>query len=164
MELMADGLAGHEFDFYSYVKHSAWTGGHHDYSDLHEAAPYWFNYIVPLAYGLNNPRLKDQVRQFVQFVVTAQSWDGWLGPELSDASRDLWARFPLMLGLSVVYSLLSVKGLPLSLANRGSVATCRGRRELCRGGHPGHVPFHPAHALYAERTQRLRELGPSTRA
>ncbi|KAI9885016.1 MAG: hypothetical protein M1823_003184 [Watsoniomyces obsoletus] len=100
MELMADGLAGHEFDFYSYVKHSHWTGGHHDYSDLHEAAPYWFNYIVPLAYGLDDPRLKDQIRQFVDFVITAQSWDGWLGPETTEATRDLWARFPLMLGLS----------------------------------------------------------------
>lgn len=101
MELMANGLAGHEADFYRFVKDSAWTGGHSDYSPLHEAAPYWFNYIVPLAYGLDDSRLKRQVRRFVKYILDHQAEDGWLGPETTPATRDLWARFPLMLGLMV---------------------------------------------------------------
>ena len=101
MELMADGLAGHEFDFYRYVKNSVWMGRDRSYSGLHEGAAYWFNYIVPLAYGLDKPRLKDQVHQFVDHVLAHQAQDGWLGPEDTPSTRDLWARFPVMLGLAV---------------------------------------------------------------
>ena len=98
---MANGLAGHEFDFYVYVKDSLWIGGSHAYTGLHEAAPYWFNYIVPLAYGLEDARLKAQVHRFVDYVLANQGHDGWLGPETIEEPRDLWARFPFMLGLAV---------------------------------------------------------------
>ena len=99
--LMANGLPGHEADFYRYVKDSVWTGGSQDYSGLHEAAAYWFNYIVPLAYGLDDIRLKNQVRRFVDRVLDDQAEDGWIGPERTPATRALWARFPVMLGLMV---------------------------------------------------------------
>lgn len=39
MQLMADGLAGHEHDFYKYVAHSTWLGGDEEYSDLREGTP-----------------------------------------------------------------------------------------------------------------------------
>lgn len=39
LKLQADGLAGHLFDFYRYVKDSLWVGGTDEYSELHEAAP-----------------------------------------------------------------------------------------------------------------------------
>ena len=97
---MADGLAGHEHDFYYYVANSSWTGGHHEYSGLNEGFPYWFNGIVPLAYGLNNTRLKRQIQEVVngpQGVVTRQHHDGWIGPERGRA-RNFWARYPMFLG------------------------------------------------------------------
>ncbi|KAI9796672.1 MAG: hypothetical protein M1825_006521 [Sarcosagium campestre] len=100
LRLMGDGLAGHEYDFYSYVKDSTWRGRGEEYSPLREAAPYWFNYIVPLAYGLDDARLKLQVRDFVEKVIDGQGDDGWLGPEPPTEDRDLWARFPLVLGLT----------------------------------------------------------------
>ncbi|KAJ4207650.1 hypothetical protein NW759_013880 [Fusarium solani] len=49
IELSAEGLGGHLFDFYRYVQRSTWLGGDFEYSELHESAPYWFNYIVPMA-------------------------------------------------------------------------------------------------------------------
>ena len=113
--LMANGLPGHEADFYRYVKDSVWTGGGKDYSGLHEAAAYWFNYIVPLAYGLDDARLKNQVRRFVDHVLDGQAEDGWIGPERTAATRDLWARFPVMLGLMVGVSCCSCIGLPTLL-------------------------------------------------
>lgn len=36
MQLEADGLAGHEADFYRYVADSSWLGGDQEYSYLNE--------------------------------------------------------------------------------------------------------------------------------
>lgn len=99
MNLMADSLAGHEYDFYEMVHDSPWLGGQSEYSPLNEGFPYWFNGLVPLAYGLDSPRLKTQVREAVDYVLAHQQADGWLGPETDLNSRDLWGRFPLFLGL-----------------------------------------------------------------
>lgn len=98
MRLMSNGLAGHQYDFYHIVRHSPWLGGHSEYSPLNEGLPYWFNGLVPLAYGLNDSRLIEQVRNASEYVLSHQAVDGWLGPE-TGTDRDLWGRFPLMLGL-----------------------------------------------------------------
>ncbi|KAL4890309.1 hypothetical protein BDV59DRAFT_209791 [Aspergillus ambiguus] len=80
LRLMADGLPGHEHDFYRYVQ----------YSGAHEALPYWYN-------GL---RLKDQVANTTDYVLSHQQPDGWLGPETNASERDFWARYPMLLGLT----------------------------------------------------------------
>ncbi|CAF9904599.1 MAG: hypothetical protein ALECFALPRED_008617 [Alectoria fallacina] len=97
LTLMADGLAGHQYEFYHIVHHSPWIGGDSEYSILNEGLPYWFNGLVPLAYGLNDSRLIAQVEDATEYIVAHQWDDGWLGPE-APADRDLWARFPLFLG------------------------------------------------------------------
>ena len=98
MNLMASGLAGQQYNFYHIVQHSPWLGGHSEYSPLHEGLPYWFNGLVPLAYGLNDVMLIQQVEDVSDLVLNHQQSDGWLGPE-APAHRDLWGRFPFMLGL-----------------------------------------------------------------
>ncbi|CRG84128.1 Genome polyprotein [Talaromyces islandicus] len=100
LQLMGDGLAGHEHDFYDYVADSSWLGGSSEYSDLNEGFPYWFNGLVPLAYGLNDQRLKSQVSQSVNYVLSHQQSDGWLGPETDNSTRNIWGRFPFFLGLA----------------------------------------------------------------
>ncbi|KAG2416198.1 hypothetical protein HFD88_007391 [Aspergillus terreus] len=100
LRLMADGLPGHEHDFYRYVRDNLWVGGDQEYSDAHEALPYWYNGLVPLAYLLNDQRLKDQVTNTTDYVLSHQQPDGWLGPETNVSERAFWARYPMLLGLT----------------------------------------------------------------
>lgn len=96
---MANGLAGHEYDFYHIIHDSLWLGGCNEYSPLNEGVPYWLNGIIPLAYGLNDARLKQQIHNAISYILRHQQVDGWLGPENLTRDRDIWGRFPLFLAL-----------------------------------------------------------------
>ncbi|KAG6888531.1 hypothetical protein C0995_007643 [Termitomyces sp. Mi166 len=102
--IQADGLAGHLRDFDSYVNGSIWVeNGSIEYSEMHEAAPYWFNGQVALAFQLEDPRLLSQVRSFLDWTLLHQGTDGWIGPEafVSNATipRLVWPRYLVLLGL-----------------------------------------------------------------
>ncbi|KAG6917303.1 hypothetical protein DXG01_003144 [Tephrocybe rancida] len=102
--IQADGLAGHLRDFDSYVNGSIWVeGGSIEYSDMHEAAPYWFNGQVALAFQLQDQRLIGHVRSFLDWTLAHQGSDGWIGPEpfVANATipRLVWPRYLMLLGL-----------------------------------------------------------------
>ncbi|GLB38772.1 putative beta-L-arabinofuranosidase, GH127 [Lyophyllum shimeji] len=102
--IQADGLAGHLRDFDSYVNGSIWVeGGSIEYSDMHEAAPYWFNGQVALAFQLQDQRLIGQVRSFLDWTLAHQGDDGWIGPEpfVANATtpRLVWPRYLVLLGM-----------------------------------------------------------------
>lgn len=99
LTLEADGLAGNLYDFYRFVHDSMWIGGSSEYSNLHESSPYWFNGLVPLAFGLDDERLKEQVYSYMDYVLEHQQDDGWLGPEVDLSTRSLWARCYFLVGL-----------------------------------------------------------------
>ncbi|EEQ89916.1 uncharacterized protein BDCG_05036 [Blastomyces dermatitidis ER-3] len=100
LTLMANGLAGHEFEFYQIVRDNPWLGGTREYSNLNEAMPYWFNGLVPLAYQTQDKRLLEQVRKAADYILTNQQPDGWLGPETTVPRRNFWARYPIFLGFA----------------------------------------------------------------
>lgn len=89
------------FEFYRFVHNSRWIGGEDEYSGLAEASPYWFNGVVPLAFGLDDERLKEQVKYYLDYVLDHQQEDGWLGFETTPQERGLWGRCLLLLGLIV---------------------------------------------------------------
>lgn len=89
---MADGLAGHEHEFYRYVANSTWIGRTEEYSTLDEAWPYWINGIVPLAYSLDDERLKAKVKESIDYIFDHQQSDGWIGPETTPQRRLFWPR------------------------------------------------------------------------
>ena len=100
LELMANGLPGRMHEFYRLVRDAPWLDGDSEYSPLNEAFPYWFNGVVPLAFGTDDQRLKEVVLAAAEQIVAHQSNDGWLGPEEDVRQRNFWGRYPLFLGLA----------------------------------------------------------------
>ncbi|TCD71795.1 hypothetical protein EIP91_003138 [Steccherinum ochraceum] len=97
--VQANGLAGHEHDFYDYVAQSDWIGGDSYYSNLEEAGSYWFNGMAPTGVLLNDATIQNQTRQFLDYVLDHQDSDGWLGPEVGTTKpRYLWGRYPFFFG------------------------------------------------------------------
>ncbi|KAK1725879.1 uncharacterized protein BDZ83DRAFT_575663 [Colletotrichum acutatum] len=107
LRLSAKGLGGNLFYSYRFVKESTWLGGTWEYTPLNEAAPYWYNYIVPLAYTLDEVsdsdlfiEIKKQAEFFLEYTLSHQAADGWLGPETTSHTRGIWARCLLLQGLT----------------------------------------------------------------
>ncbi|KAL7280331.1 hypothetical protein ACG7TL_005248 [Trametes sanguinea] len=97
--VQANGLAGHEHDFYDYVAQSDWIGGNSYYSNLEEAGSYWFNGMVPNGVLLDDPKIMSQTQQFLDYVLDHQDSTGWLGPEVNTTKpRYLWGRYPFFFG------------------------------------------------------------------
>ncbi|KAI0890090.1 uncharacterized protein GGS22DRAFT_149973 [Annulohypoxylon maeteangense] len=99
LELEAAGLSGNMFDFYRFVHDSKYLGGNTEYSGLSEASPYWFNGLVPLAFGLGDDRIRGQVKYYLDYLLDHQQEDGWIGWETTQATRGIWARNLLLLAL-----------------------------------------------------------------
>lgn len=97
LRIQADGLSGHLDEFWPDLKDSAWLGGPRE---GWERGPYWLDGIVPLAYLLDDPKLKAKVGRWMDYVLTHQHDDGWLGPRRSKEERerpllDPWPLFVL---------------------------------------------------------------------
>ncbi|HXK61971.1 MAG TPA: glycoside hydrolase family 127 protein [Acidobacteriota bacterium] len=90
LEIQANGLSGHLDEFWPDIKDSGWIGGR---AEGWERAPYWLDGLVPLAYLLDQPSLKAKAQRFIDYTLSHQAEDGWLGPEKS-AKGDYQARDP----------------------------------------------------------------------
>lgn len=82
---------------------SSWIGGKAD-TGLHERTPYWLNGIIPLAYQLNNSSLVALVNKYVDYILSNQQEDGWLGPDDAEDGNMYWSKFPMFLALTQVSS------------------------------------------------------------
>ncbi len=77
LRTQADGLSGHLDEFWPDVAQSGWIGGS---AEGWERGPYWLDGIVPLAFLLDDPTLKAKVKRWMEYILTHQHEDGWLGP------------------------------------------------------------------------------------
>ncbi|KAJ7903647.1 hypothetical protein B0H14DRAFT_3680528 [Mycena olivaceomarginata] len=93
----ANGLHGNLQNFWPNVQTSTWIGGSSDYSNLHESGSYWLNGVVPTAFQLNDARLLGDVGKWVNYIISHQTSDGWLGPDSNP--RVLWGTYPALLAL-----------------------------------------------------------------
>ncbi len=97
LRIQADGLSGHLDEFWPDIKDSGWIGGE---AEGWQRAPYWLDGIVPLAFLLDDEKLKKKAKLFVDYALKHQAEDGWLGPEKSlkgnYKGRDPWPVFVMM--------------------------------------------------------------------
>jgi len=93
LRIQADGLSGHLDEFWPDIANSRWIGGD---AEGWERGPYWLDGIVPLAYLLDDQRLKAKAQHWIEQILAHQDADGWLGPVLDSQysyAYDSWPRF-----------------------------------------------------------------------
>ncbi len=100
LRIQADGLSGHLDEFWPDIAQSAWIGGT---AEGWERAPYWLDGLIPLAFLLDDPTLKDKIHTWMDYILTHQHDDGWLGPVLDEKygyAYDPWPIFVILKALT----------------------------------------------------------------
>jgi DUF1680 family protein len=77
LEVMKNGTTGHLDEVYEKVKNdNGWLGGK---GDSWEETPYWLDGALPLAYLLDDARMKEKVLGYVNWVINNQRPSGYFG-------------------------------------------------------------------------------------
>lgn len=84
LKAQAGGLTGNIDDFWPDLVNSAWRGGT---GEAWERGPYYLDGLVPLAYLLDDDRLKEKVRSWIEPILAGSSDSGWYGPK---KNSDRW--------------------------------------------------------------------------
>lgn len=79
LEIMAAGMTGHLDEWYPEVigERNGWLGGD---GDGWERGPYWIDGALPLAYLIGDKALLTKVNRWVEWTLTNQRDDGYIGP------------------------------------------------------------------------------------
>jgi len=77
LRIQADGLSGHLDEFWNDIAKSGWIGGD---AEGWERAPYWLDGFIPLAFLLDDEKLKEKSHRWMDYIISHQHSDGWLGP------------------------------------------------------------------------------------
>jgi len=102
LRIQASGLSGHLDEFWPDIKDSGWIGGG---AEGWERGPYWLDGVVPLAFLLDDESLKAKVRHWMDYILTHQMDDGWLGPLTSKGyqPKDPWPTFVILKAMTQYY-------------------------------------------------------------
>jgi len=102
LRIQADGLTGHLDEFWPDIKDSGWIGGA---AEGWERGPYWLDGAIPLAFVLDDASLKAKVTRWMDYIVTHQAEDGWLGPRQSKGYKkdDPWPVFVMLKAMTQYY-------------------------------------------------------------
>lgn len=106
------GATGHMDHLYPQVmgERNGWLGGD---GDQWERGPYWIDGLLPLAYILDDQKLKQKVQPWVEWALNSQLSNGFFGPEKDypqeagiqrDNSHDWWPRMVVLKILQQYYS------------------------------------------------------------
>lgn len=95
LRIQASGLSGHLGEVWSDVgPESGWLGGK---GESWERGPYYVDGLVPLAWLLNDSRLKLKAQEFIDWTLEHQAAGGMLGPS---TNNDWWPRIVMLKALT----------------------------------------------------------------
>lgn len=95
LEIQANGLSGHLDETWADVgANSGWLGGT---GESWERGPYFVDGLVPLAYLLDDARLKSKAQRYIDWTLNHQTADGQLGPP---SNEDWWPRMIMLKALT----------------------------------------------------------------
>jgi len=91
LKIQANGLGGHLDETWADVgPNSGWLGGT---GESWERGPYFLDGLTPLAYLLDDARLKAKAQKYIDWTLNNQAADGMLGPSAND---DWWPRIVML--------------------------------------------------------------------
>ncbi|WP_339206838.1 beta-L-arabinofuranosidase domain-containing protein [Paenibacillus sp. FSL K6-3182] len=91
LEIQSEGMTGHLDEFWSYVgPNSGWLGGD---GDSWERGPYYLDGLLPLAYLLDDDKLKAKVKPWIEWTLASAREDGQFGPA---SNEDWWSRMIML--------------------------------------------------------------------
>jgi hypothetical protein len=94
LQIQASGLGGHLDETWADVgSNSAWLGGT---GEAWERGPYFVDGLLPLAYLLDDARLKAKAQKYIEWTLTTQAPNGMIGPGSND---DWWPRMVMLKAL-----------------------------------------------------------------
>jgi hypothetical protein len=95
LQIQADGLGGHLDETWADVgASSGWLGGT---GESWERGPYFVDGLVPLAYLLDDARLKNKAQKYIDWTLNNQASNGMIGPRSND---DWWPRMVMLKALT----------------------------------------------------------------
>jgi len=95
LQIQADGLGGHLDETWPDVgPNSAWLGGS---GESWERGPYFLDGLVPLAYLLDDARLKTKALRYIDWTLSNAAPNGMIGPKAND---DWWPRMVMLKALA----------------------------------------------------------------
>jgi hypothetical protein len=95
LEIQARGLSGHLDETWADVgPNSGWLGGT---GESWERGPYFLDGLLPLAWLLDDAKLKAKAQLYVEWTLTHQAPDGMIGPP---ANNDWWPRIVMLKALT----------------------------------------------------------------
>jgi hypothetical protein len=95
LRIQANGLSGHLDETWADVgPNSGWLGGS---GESWERGPYFLDGLIPLAWLLDDDRLKAKAQKYIDWTLTHQQPNGMIGPASND---DWWPRFVILKALT----------------------------------------------------------------
>ncbi len=91
LEIQANGMSGHLDEFWKDVgPNSGWLGGT---GESWERGPYFLDGLLPLAYLLDDARLKAKAQRYIDWTLNNTQPNGMIGPKSND---DWWPRIVML--------------------------------------------------------------------
>ncbi|MBS1813646.1 MAG: glycoside hydrolase family 127 protein [Acidobacteria bacterium] len=104
LRIQADGMSGRLHEHWPDVgPNSGWLGGTGEHW---ERGPYFLDGLLPLAYLLDDAKLKAQAQKFIDWTLDHPSADGTLGPA---KNRDWWPNMVMLKALAQYYEVTGDK-------------------------------------------------------